>query len=114
VGEARGGFAALLTLEPDAAARFAVERALPVEPSRFIEQSVVRGWIARRVDQVNRELGEDERIVSFGVLPEPFSIAGGELSSSGELRREAIRERHAQRIAELGATAGVRPRPLTA
>lgn len=58
----------------------------------------VRSLIQEQVDQVNKSLARYEQIKYFVILPEPFSVEGGELTPTLKLKRRIIKERYAQQI----------------
>jgi long-chain acyl-CoA synthetase len=57
--------------------------------------------IDRELEVLGRELAAHERIRAFAILPNPLSIAEGELTPTLKLRRRRIAERHAERIEQL-------------
>ncbi len=50
------------------------------------------------VKKVNAELQDHERLMKVGVMPEEWSIEGGELTPSMKLKRRVIFERYKDRI----------------
>ena len=95
IGDARKFLSALLTLEPEAAARFAavygIEGPLHESP-RLIEE------LERGVDAVNATFARVEHIRKFRVLPRVFSLEDGELTPTLKLRRQVIAESWAEVI----------------
>ena len=48
--------------------------------------------------KVNKELQDHERMKKVGVMPEEWSIEGGELTPSMKLKRRVIFDRYKDRI----------------
>ena len=95
IGDARKFLSALLTLEPEAAGRFAAEHGTegPVHESpRLIEK------LERVVEAVNATFARVEHIRRFEVLPRSFSVEDGELTPTLKLRRRQIAENWAEVI----------------
>jgi long-chain acyl-CoA synthetase len=67
----------------------------------------VNELIGREFEAWGRQLAPHERVRAFAILPEPLSIATGELTSSLKLRRDRIEERHRELVERLyGSGAG--------
>ncbi len=89
IGDARKYLTALLTLEDEAAERFAAEHGTsgpPHDDPRLLDE------IRRGVDRVNATFARVEWIRKFEVLPRGFSVADGELTPTLKLRRREIAE----------------------
>ncbi|MDO8730123.1 MAG: long-chain fatty acid--CoA ligase [Candidatus Omnitrophota bacterium] len=54
-----------------------------------------------RVEQVNRSLASFEQIKKIALLPEPFSLGGGELTPTMKVKRRVVSERYSAQIEEL-------------
>ncbi|MFF6996405.1 AMP-dependent synthetase/ligase [Streptomyces sp. NPDC008313] len=100
VGDNRPCVGALITLDPDFLAHWRTARALQGDtPARAArEENALREEIARGVAAANSTVSRSESIRVFRVLPEPFDLAGGLLTPSMKLRRDAIAERFAVEI----------------
>ncbi|MEM7586610.1 MAG: long-chain fatty acid--CoA ligase [Acidobacteriota bacterium] len=87
IGEARRFLSALLTLEEEAAARFAEERGIegPLHDDEHLLVELQEG-----VDEVNAGLSRVESIRKFRVLPRSFSVEDEELTPTLKLRRQQI------------------------
>ncbi len=95
IGDARKFLSALLTLEDEAAGRFAAEHGLegPLHDSpRLIEE------LKRAIGEVNATFARVEHIRKFEVLPRGFSVEDGELTPTLKLRRRQIAENWAEVI----------------
>jgi len=102
VGDSRRYIASLLTLEPQAAARFAEHhglesQALHEHPLMVAE---VERWIA---EEVNPHLARVEQVRRFRILPRGLTIEDGELTPTLKVKRRVVCERFASEIESLYA-----------
>ena len=98
VGEQQRFLVALLTLEPEAAARYASEHGL--DASTMHESDNVRQHIEAAItSSVNPQMARVEHIRNFVVLPNEFTTAGGELTPTLKVKRNVINEMYAGQIA---------------
>lgn len=97
VGEQQRFLVALLTLEPEATARFAAEHGLDGESLH--EDPVVRSHIEEEITkQVNPLMARVEHIRNFVVLPHEFSTETGELTPTFKVKRNVVNEMYADQI----------------
>ncbi len=90
-GERRNYVTALITLDPDAIARWAAGRDLPA----LADTEEVRQLLQDALDDVNARLARHETIKRFAVLGAEFAVDTGELTASLKVRRRVVEERHA-------------------
>ena len=89
----------LLTLDPEAAARFAEERGL--DTATMHEDPAVRNYITDRItEQVNPQLARVEQVRNFKILPNEFTTATGELTPTLKVKRNVVNDMYASDIAE--------------
>ncbi len=97
VGEGRKYLTALLTLNPEAAARFA--EANQLEGQLLHTHPAVLAAIQAGIDEaVNPQFARVEQVRKFTLLEKPFSIEGGEMTPSLKLKRKAICDLHLDAI----------------
>gem|GEM_PF-1064446 len=97
IGEGQRYLTALLTLEPDAAQRFADENGLSVEGLH--EQEAVRTTLQAGIEkEVNPEFARVEQIRNFRVLANDFSVETGELTPTFKIKRSVVNEMYAGEI----------------
>ncbi len=97
VGEKQRFLVALLTLEPEAAGRFAEEHGLDV--ATMHESDAVRKHLEEAItSQVNPLMARVEHIRNFVVLPNEFSTDGGELTPTFKVKRNVVNEKYADQI----------------
>jgi long-chain acyl-CoA synthetase len=101
IGDRRKFLTALVTLEPEAAARFAAQRGL--EPSGLHEHPELIATIQRVVDEVNATLARVETVKKFKVLPRAFSMEEGELTPTLKVKRKNVYKNFAAEIEALYA-----------
>jgi len=87
IGDRRKYLTALITLDSEAAARFAQEHGLAGPPDQSDE---VRREIQAAVDDVNADMARVEQIKKFTILPRELSIADGELTPTLKVKRNVV------------------------
>ncbi|MFT7474175.1 MAG: long-chain acyl-CoA synthetase [Verrucomicrobiales bacterium] len=98
VGDKQRFLVALLTLQPEAAGRFAEEHG--IDPSAMHDDPVVRAHLEEAIaKQVNPLMARVEHIRNFVVLPNEFSTDGGELTPTFKVKRNVVNEMYADQIA---------------
>jgi long-chain acyl-CoA synthetase len=105
IGDKRRFLSALLV--PDFAALEAwAEKSSIAFPDRraLVADRRVHQLIEGEVAGVNRKLSRYQRIRAWELLPDEFSIEGGELTPTQKVKRRVVRDRYAQRIERLYST----------
>ncbi|HEY3822426.1 MAG TPA: long-chain fatty acid--CoA ligase [Polyangiaceae bacterium] len=92
-GDRRPYLVALLTLNAEAAARFAQERGRP-DASKLADDEELRAALKGAVDAVNAKLSSFETVKKFAILPGDFTVDGGELTPTLKVKRKVVIERH--------------------
>jgi len=101
VGDGKPFIAALLTLEPEAAARLADELGRPgASVAELRADDRFTAALQGAVDAANRLVSRAESIRAFRVLAEDFTV-GVELSQKMSVKRHVVVERHAAAIEEM-------------
>jgi long-chain acyl-CoA synthetase len=94
-GDRRNYVTALLTLEPEAMARWAEAHGLAGTPPDVLSGNAkVRRLLQDAVDQLNAGLPRFAAVKRFTVLPREFSEAEGEVTPSQKLKRKVIEQRY--------------------
>jgi len=93
-GDQRPYLVALVTLNPETAARFATETGRPDDGEKLAADPEVRAAVQREIDAVNARLSSFETVKKFAILPRDFTIEGGELTPTLKVKRKVVRERH--------------------
>jgi long-chain acyl-CoA synthetase len=92
IGDRRKFLSALITLDEAAARRVAGDA------GALHESAAIRAELERAIEQVNQELARVETIKKFTILPEPFSIEGGELTPTMKVKRKVVADKYSAQI----------------
>ncbi|MEV4051890.1 long-chain fatty acid--CoA ligase [Amycolatopsis sp. NPDC049688] len=100
VGDRRPYVVALVTLDVDAARKFAAERGLPDahDPASLAALPEVHAEVEAAVRAANATLSRVEQIKYFRILPDSWAPGGDELTPTNKLRRHNIIEKYAADI----------------
>ncbi|APR82341.1 Long-chain-fatty-acid--CoA ligase [Minicystis rosea] len=94
IGDRRKYLTVLLILDAEAIARFAKEKG----GQASVDAPEVRAEIQRAIDDVNAQLARVETVKKFTILPQPFSIDGGELTPTLKVKRKVVHDKYAREI----------------
>jgi len=89
IGDRRKFLSALVTLDPEATARFMASKHLS-GPAHACD--AIRAQIQQAIDTVNTEMARVEQIKKFTILPREFSIDEGELTPTLKVKRNVVTE----------------------
>ena len=118
IGDGRPYLTALVTLELDAAAEWKGQRAdAPPSLEGLAADAEVAAEVARGIEGANARLSRPEQVRTFRLLPDAWTVTGGELTPTLKTRRDVILARYADVIEELYApeaatSTGTRPAAL--
>jgi long-chain acyl-CoA synthetase len=101
IGDRRKYLTALVTLDPEAAARFAKERDLSADNPH--ERAEIRAEVQKAFDEVNATLARVETVKKFAILPRSFTIEDGELTPTLKVKRRVVNKNFAEQIEALYA-----------
>jgi long-chain acyl-CoA synthetase len=93
-GDKRPYLVALLTLNTEAIERFAAETGRANDVAKLVADADVRARVEGEIAAMNRKLAQFEAIKKFHILPNDFSIEGGELTPTLKIKRKLVSERH--------------------
>ena len=105
IGDKRKYLTALVTLNQRALARWAAENDRRADTESLANDPEVRAMIQLDIDSINHRLARYETIKDFAILPQEFSISGGELTPTGKVKRSVITKRFGAVIDRLYAKA---------
>ena len=104
VGDNKPFIAALITLDPDAAKNWASANMKDgASIADLARDSALQDVIQGAVDYANKAVSRAESIRKFHILPEDFSIAGGQLTAKLSVKRHIVNQQYAAEIAALFA-----------
>jgi long-chain acyl-CoA synthetase len=72
-------------------------------PEVFIDDQEIVDWISQDIRKFSNELAKFERIKSFKVKRNPFSMEEGEITPTMKAKRKVIEKKYAAEIDELYA-----------
>jgi len=99
IGDSRKFAAVLISPDFQALGRWAGEHGVTTkDPKELVKDPKVKAQYESIVKRVNVELQDHERMKKVGVMPEEWSIEGGELTPSMKLKRRVIFDRYKDRI----------------
>jgi long-chain acyl-CoA synthetase len=87
-GDRRPYLSAVLTLNAAAVEHFAAERGLKANCPQL--DAAIRQELQKGIDAINERHARAENIRRFSILPEPFSIEGGDLTPTMKVKRAAV------------------------
>jgi long-chain acyl-CoA synthetase len=101
VGDRRPYLVALVTLDPEEAAKFAKEHGLPEDPEALAESPEVRSELEAHVEKVNQKFARVEQVKKIEILPRDLSQEGGELTPTMKVKRAVVASKYEDRIEAL-------------
>ena len=94
-GDQRHYLTALITLNSEQVIRYAQEhQILFSEYAELIKNPKILTLAQKKVDEVNKRLASFEMVKKFVILPNEFTVEGGELTPSLKVRRNFINKRY--------------------
>jgi long-chain acyl-CoA synthetase len=103
VGDRRPYLVALVTLDPEEAAAYAKEHALPEDPGQLAGNGDVREAIEAHLAKVNEKFARVEQVKKIAILPEDLSQESGELTPTLKVKRAVVADKHQDEIEQLYA-----------
>ena len=103
VGDAKPYVAALVTLDSVEIGRWAEAQGIDGDAAALAGDERVRALVQEAVDGANRERSRFEQVKRFAILPRDFTMEDGEITPTLKVRRRAVQEHFADRIAALYA-----------
>ncbi len=102
IGDDRNYIAALLVPNWENLERFALANGIAKDDKlRLVADSRVVSLIEREVEAVNSTLSRFEQIKKFWIVPQDWTVEGGELTPSMKLKRRIVTKQHDGLIAKL-------------
>lgn len=99
IGDERKFVSALIVPAYPLLEAYAQEKGIAYESrEELLNNCEINRFIESRIEEHQRNLASYERIKRFTLLPEPFSMEGGELTDTLKLRRNVIKEKYADVI----------------
>ncbi len=104
IGDRRPYLIALVTLDPEEAAKYASEHGLPADLEALAGNAEVKASIERHVEQINERFARVEQVKKIEILPRDLSQEGGELTPTLKVKRNVVADKYAGEIESLYAS----------
>lgn len=102
IGDRKPYLVALITLNIEALEAYAKEKGYRYRGgAELLKSKEVEELVGSIIEKKNRQLARFETIKRFKILPEDFSIEGGELTPTMKVKRRVVQEKHRDLIDEL-------------
>ncbi len=102
VGDRQRYLGVLLTLDPVQLIEEARAAGSPArDPASAATCEKFRAHLQRHIDAVNARLARVQSVKRFEIVPQEFTVEGGELTPSLKVRRRVVAEKYAEHIARL-------------
>ena len=101
IGDAQPFIAALITIDTDTLPEWGKERGVGGELAEEIDNPVLIEEIQNAVDDANKAVSRAESIREFRILPDDFTIDGGELTPTLKVKRSVIGKKYGQVINDI-------------
>ncbi len=90
----RNFVSALISLDPDAAAKWATDRGKPTDIASISKDPEMVAYITESVNTLNSKLNKWETVKKFEILDTEFSIESGELTPSLKVKRKVVEAKY--------------------
>ena len=101
IGDRRPYLTALVTLDPEEAAKYAEEHDLPNDPAALAGNAEIKAGIMAHVDRINEKFARVEQVKKIRILPADLSQEGGELTPTLKVKRNVVADKYAADIESL-------------
>jgi long-chain acyl-CoA synthetase len=98
-GDRRPYPVALITLNPEELGKFAREQGvLTSDPGALVRHPKIVERVARTVEEKNSNLQSYAKIKKFSILPDDFTLEGGELTPTLKVKRKVVSEKYKKEL----------------
>jgi long-chain acyl-CoA synthetase len=101
IGDRRPYLVALVTLDPEEAAKYAEENNLSADGAELASNPEIRASIMAHVDQINGKFARVEQVKKIKILPVDLSQEGGELTPTLKVKRNVVADKYESDIESL-------------
>ena len=103
VGDNQPFIATLITIDPDEFARWTFEQKKMGTVTDLRDDPELIAIVQEAIDDANRAVSKAESVRAFRILPEDFTIEGGELTPTLKVKRRVVADRYAEFIDDIYA-----------
>ena len=101
IGDRRPYLIALVTLDPEEAAKYAEENGLGSDLAAVASNDDVHASVMAQVDKINEKFARVEQVKKIKILPADLSQEGGELTPTMKVKRNIVAEKYEAEIESL-------------
>ena len=101
IGDRRPYLTALVTLDPEEAAKYAAEHDLENDPAALAADAGIKAGIMAHVETINEKFARVEQVKKIKILPADLSQEGGELTPTLKVKRNVVADKYAADIESL-------------
>lgn len=98
VGDGQPFISALVTIDPETYPEWAKEHDKPENVMEAVTDDDLRAEIQNAVDDANKAVSKAESVRTFRILPDDFTIEGGELTPTLKVKRGVVSDKYADVI----------------
>jgi long-chain acyl-CoA synthetase len=98
VGDGQPFVSALVTIDPDVYPVWAAEHDKSANVMEVLDDEDLRAEIQNAIDDANKAVSKAESVRTFRILPDDFTIEGGELTPTLKVKRGVVNEKYADVI----------------
>jgi long-chain acyl-CoA synthetase len=103
IGDRRPYLVALITLDPEEAAKYAAEHGLSDDLAALAGNADVRASISAHIEEINQKFARVEQVKKFEILPQDLSQEGGELTPTMKVKRNVVADKYDSEVESLYA-----------
>ncbi len=94
VGDNQPFIAVLITIDPDEFPRWAEQHGKSGSIADHVDDEDLQAAISSAIDDANKAVSKAESIRTFRILPNDFSVEGGELTPTLKVKRRVVSDRY--------------------
>jgi long-chain acyl-CoA synthetase len=103
IGDRRPYLVALITLDPEEAAKYAAEHGLGDDLAALAGNAELRASISSHIEEINQRFARVEQVKKFEILPQDLSQVGGELTPTMKVKRNVVADKYSTEVDALYA-----------
>ncbi len=98
VGDGQPFISALVTIDPETYPDWAKANGKSLDVSDVLDDEDLRAEIQKAIDDANKAVSKAESVRNFRILPDDFTIEGGELTPTLKVKRGVVSDKYADVI----------------